>query len=166
MSVVGHGDKWECMKHGEFADRDPESTLSWSTFPECPRCKEVSEKKLCVECEQEPATVPFSQDMMSYIHGFVEQICKWCYYKRVEKHFKESREGYSSLRDELFPEKDQLIGNDESFNKNVRYYRAGGDMICEVCKVCYYNHPVTRPVETQHYGCELHVLCNGDRVKL
>ena len=63
-------------------------------------------------------------------------------------------------------ERDRLIGDDETFNKAFRYYRAAGSCICLTCGLEYLDHPVVRMKEKQHYGCELHVLCNTDRVKL
>lgn len=63
-------------------------------------------------------------------------------------------------------ERDNLAGDENTWNKAFRYYRAGGDRICEKCGICYYDHPVIRGAEKRHYGCELQVLCNTDRVKL
>jgi hypothetical protein len=63
-------------------------------------------------------------------------------------------------------ERDRLVGNANSYHKIFRYYRAGGDCICRLCGLSYYDHPVVRGPERWHYGCELHVLCNTDRVKL
>ena len=63
-------------------------------------------------------------------------------------------------------ERDRLIGNANSWNQAFYYYRAGGDCICKLCGLDYYSHPVTHGPERWHYGCELHVLCNTDRVKL
>jgi len=65
----------------------------------------------------------------------------------------------------IIGERDSLIGDGDTFNKAFRYYRAG-NCICETCGLDYRDHPVVRLKEKQHYGCELHVLCNTDRVKL
>ena len=62
-------------------------------------------------------------------------------------------------------ERDTLIGNANTFNKAFRYYRAG-NCICKTCGLEYIEHPVVRMREKRHYGCELFVLCNTDRVKL
>lgn len=63
-------------------------------------------------------------------------------------------------------DKDQLIGDDRTFNSAFRYYRASGECQCERCGMLYIDHPVIRFRERVFYGCELHVLCNADRVKL
>lgn len=65
----------------------------------------------------------------------------------------------------IIGERDTLIGNGETFNSAFRYYRAG-DCVCETCGLSFSDHPVVRTIEKRHYGCELHVLCNTDRVKL
>jgi len=62
-------------------------------------------------------------------------------------------------------ERDTLIGDANTFNKAFRYYRAG-NCVCPTCGLEYIEHPVIRAKERWHYGCELHVLCNTDRVKL
>lgn len=44
--------------------------------------------------------------------------------------------------------------------------RAGGDVVCEDCGDTYYKHPhASRPVDWENRPF-LHVLCNGDLVKL
>jgi hypothetical protein len=101
MSVVGNGNNWECLKHGVFAERDAESTLSWSSFPECPACVALEENDICRECERVPATMDFSSDQMSYIHGFVQRICKLCYFKRVEAVYTDVKANYEKLKAEL-----------------------------------------------------------------
>lgn len=62
-------------------------------------------------------------------------------------------------------DQDRLIGDDDSWNKAFRYYRAG-NCVCPTCGLEYIDHPVVRIAEKRHYGCELFVLCNTDRVKL
>jgi len=61
---------------------------------------------------------------------------------------------------------DALIGDEHTFNSRLRYYRAAGDTACEKCGLSYFDHPIVTRKEAAHYGCELHVLCNSDRVKL
>ena len=46
------------------------------------------------------------------------------------------------------------------------YYRASGQTCCAFCGEAYYDHPVVNGKERRANGCELHVLCNTDRVKL
>lgn len=62
-------------------------------------------------------------------------------------------------------ERDRLVGDENSYSLVFRYYRAAGTAICLKCGEPYEDHPVVRPKEKNFYGCELHVLCNSDRVK-
>lgn len=62
--------------------------------------------------------------------------------------------------------RDELVGDDLTFNRAFRYRRASGDAICGFCRLRYGDHPVVRMAEKRHYGVELYVLCNTDRVKL
>ena len=70
-------------------------------FPDCPKCKAVADADLCRECEKHKATINFSQDQMSYIHGFIERICLCCHVARVEKHFEEVKDGLELLKENL-----------------------------------------------------------------
>ena len=46
-------------------------------------------------------------------------------------------------------------------------YRAGGDVICEICGQTYYNHPEYLPSAKTNDGVPwLNELCNGELVKL
>ncbi len=38
----------------------------------------------CERCKQREGILDFSQDMMSYTHGFKEKICRQCYIKILE----------------------------------------------------------------------------------
>jgi hypothetical protein len=52
------------------------------------------------------------------------------------------------------------------------WYRAGGDVICQICKKKYYEHPPEEDPKycttyTEHWKEHfLRILCNGDRVHL
>ncbi len=46
------------------------------------------------------------------------------------------------------------------------FKRAGGDCICDQCGKCYYDHPFDTKQLSYDDKPFLHVLCNGDRVKL
>src|SRR5579863_2138867 len=92
--------KWHCPKHGDIGIMDasviPENgqlqvPVDW---PTCPSCAFVTAEKLCVECEKHKATVQFSDSAMDYVHGFVEALCKCCYFKRVEKVFDDVKANY------------------------------------------------------------------------
>ena len=45
-------------------------------------------------------------------------------------------------------------------------YRAAGDCICDYCGQIYIKHPLDHYEESYDGNYYLHVLCNGDRVKL
>ena len=46
------------------------------------------------------------------------------------------------------------------------FYRADGNCICKICNKLYIDHPMSK--EYLSWVCEpyLHILCNGDLVKL
>jgi len=50
------------------------------------------------------------------------------------------------------------------------WYRAGGDCECSVCGKLYYDHPYCAQFKNENGGAYdsyyMHVLCNGDHVKL
>ncbi len=49
------------------------------------------------------------------------------------------------------------------------YYRAGHLVICDICKKEYWRHPYcgnSKLPEDMGEGYFLHILCNGDHVKL
>jgi|WetSurMetagenome_2_1015567.scaffolds.fasta_scaffold588172_2 hypothetical protein len=48
----------------------------------------------------------------------------------------------------------------------VKWYRAGGDVICTECNKPYKDHPMDKDIHDQDGNLYLNVLCNGDRVKL
>ena len=48
----------------------------------------------------------------------------------------------------------------------VEFLRASGDVICEDCGKKYYDHPMDRENLDFNDGPFLHILCNGERVKL
>lgn len=45
-------------------------------------------------------------------------------------------------------------------------YRAAKDCICDYCRQIYIKHPLDHYEESYDGSYYLHVLCNGDRVKL
>ncbi len=52
---------------------------------------------------------------------------------------------------------------------NLNFYRASGDVICQVCKLEYWKHPYcsnSRTSEDLGGNYFLHILCNGEHVKL
>ena len=51
-------------------------------------------------------------------------------------------------------------------NSEIKFYRASGDCICEVCGKKYYDHPMDSEITDQDGNKYLNILCNGDRVKL
>lgn len=122
MAYVTQQDgKWSCSKHGEFEagpttigdvvsdfgdllQQNVPVYLNQSPFPDCPKCKAISDADLCRECEKHKATVNFSQDAMSYIHGFVERICMCCHVARVEHHFAEVQDGLKAVKEKLATE--------------------------------------------------------------
>lgn len=60
--------------------------------------------------------------------------------------------------DELSPEENERI---------EKSYRAGGDVICEICGKSYYAHKQYIPSGKTNDGMPwLNELCNGDLVKL
>ncbi len=48
----------------------------------------------------------------------------------------------------------------------IKFYRASGNCICNVCGLTYYKHPHDPDVTDWDGNPWLHVLCNGERVKL
>jgi hypothetical protein len=59
----------------------------------------------------------------------------------------------------------------ECFEDEIDWFRAGGDCICKICGKDYYRHPFYRLTVggwdlPYNQGFWLHVLCNGDLVKL
>lgn len=47
-----------------------------------------------------------------------------------------------------------------------RFYRASGACICDACGKEYYSHPYATEARDRDNMPYLHVLCNGDIVKL
>jgi len=109
---------WSCSKHGEF--ETPPTTIGDvvsdfgdllqhnvpvfngnSPFPDCPECKVITDADLCRECEKHKATINFSQDALSLVHGFVERICLCCHVARVEKHFEQVKVGLAEVKKNL-----------------------------------------------------------------
>ena len=45
-------------------------------------------------------------------------------------------------------------------------YRASGEVICEQCGKKYYDHPLDQKILSYDGKPFIHVLCNGDRLKL
>ena len=58
---------------------------------------------------------------------------------------------------ELTPEEEDRI---------MKSYRAGGDVVCEVCGKVYYDHPEYKPSAKTCGYVWLNEICNGDLVKL
>lgn len=97
-----------CGKHGDYVGPTPlganESDVGVqqpAEFPFCPKCKDVQEKGLCVECEQHLASIDFSEGVIASIHGMVERICKCCYLKRVKDGLESAQETAEKLEAEL-----------------------------------------------------------------
>jgi hypothetical protein len=97
MNVYSQDNEWFCVKHGNYHIVPAEATV----FPGCPKCQEVTEKSLCVECELHPGTVLFAESTMDYIHGFSKMICRCCHRKIVEKTYLEAKESFEKMSTEL-----------------------------------------------------------------
>lgn len=91
---------WFCGKHGNYIGT-PGYRPNVDPFPECPSCKEVREKNLCVECGKHPASVMFSNGVMDHLHGMDEKLCRCCYFKKVETAYFGTKENYEKLKSEL-----------------------------------------------------------------
>lgn len=96
---------FHCIKHGEYTVPTPSADFGniqqQFSFQPCPRCTEVKEQGLCQECEKHKGTVTFSNDMMSFVHGMYEKICKCCHFARVAKTLINVQENYNILKAEL-----------------------------------------------------------------
>lgn len=101
MSVYSQDNEWICLKHGAFSDFNPADFGFGLAFPDCPKCRMVAEKGLCVDCESHAGTVNFSQSVMDYTHGGSKKICRCCYRKIVEKTYLEAKENFEHLSVEL-----------------------------------------------------------------
>lgn len=40
--------------------------------------------KICERCKKNEATIGYTESILSYSHGFVEEICKECYNKMMK----------------------------------------------------------------------------------
>lgn len=47
-----------------------------------------------------------------------------------------------------------------------RFYRSNGECICEICRKFYKDHELDEKILDWEGNPFLHVLCNGERVKL
>ena len=57
----------------------------------------------------------------------------------------------------------RLAGESDS---EVAFIRASGDCTCPYCGKLYYDHPMDRENLDFNGDAFLHILCNGERVKL
>jgi len=102
--------KFWCPKHKEYEvgngtliEKDNSITFQQGDvgYISCPKCDEVAEKKLCVECEKHLATVPYAESQMDWIYGFTSNICQCCYVKKVQKVFDNTQENLKKQKEEL-----------------------------------------------------------------
>lgn len=98
--VSGDDKNWSCHKHGIFAPMEAarENEHFQAPFPECPRCEHVKLLGLCRDCELHAGNVPFAHSGFHYTHGFVTNICRCCYFKRVEEVYLETKQNYEDLK--------------------------------------------------------------------
>lgn len=58
------------------------------------------------------------------------------------------------------------MSNTPSPYQRANWYRASGDCVCEECGKQYYEHPLDQKELSYDNSPFMHILCNGDLVKL
>jgi len=43
----------------------------------------------CALCKKRKAELTYTEGMMSYIHGFTQEICRLCFISMLERHIKD-----------------------------------------------------------------------------
>jgi len=85
-----------CSKHGSY-DADFTINTESYTIRLCPKCTELTEKDICVECEKHKATMNYSDSGIEWAHFGPERICHCCYLKRVEEAYNNVKQNYERL---------------------------------------------------------------------
>ena len=83
-----------CSKHGLY---DSGKNV-W-----CPKCLNIREKEICVECEKHKGTVDYTESTMDWIHFGSQKLCFCCYFNKVEEAYFNVKANYEKLLAEKKP---------------------------------------------------------------
>ncbi len=103
MIIEQRNGKFYCPKHGEIVIFSSASMPGngRGQLPLCIKCKDLIERKICIDCEEHPATVDFALSAVEAMQGMTDPICRCCQVKRLEAVIKNVTENRDKAAGEL-----------------------------------------------------------------